>query len=54
MERSFLANIMILFGIGISSILEQQPNQIGILIDDGNVKGSASIHIPTVHLSFFV
>ena len=54
MQGRFLTNVVIFFGIGISTILEKKFNEISILVHDGNMEGSAPIYIPTVYLCLFV
>lgn len=54
MKGSFFANIVVLLGIRVGTVLEQNLHQVRILVHDGDVQGCAPIDISAVHIGFLV
>lgn len=54
MQGSLLSDIVVLFCIGVSTVLEEESDHIGVLVHDGDVEGSAPVDILAVDFGLLV
>jgi hypothetical protein len=54
MERSLLADVVVLFGVGVCPVLEEQFDQADVLVHYGDVQGSAAVDVAAVDIGLLV